>query len=239
MIRLLRKSKPFWQILGEHYVPAHVIRVPITFPPEQLPNGAMLSAMCVPDLLGTQGSFTFFTSDHARAAAFEGGTVLPITITGSGDAEAIHTEILGPPNPLTVAHEVMKIPMRITLERDSEKAVIQIDGNSYPLAKETYTDWVPLHFKSELGQKVSGIARFRVMEFSPHFNLYMTPINMDPENPAMPISEPGYFAQYLARLNGPYATLGLAEDTWALNEGVTDEKAFLDFAADIHEELAQ
>ena len=32
---------------------------------------------------------------------------------------------------------------------------------------------------------------------------------------------------YLAKLLGSYSTLGMAEDTWALNEGVIDEDAFL------------
>ena len=33
---------------------------------------------------------------------------------------------------------------------------------------------------------------------------------------------------YLAKLLGRFATLGMAEDTWALNEGVIDEQAFLE-----------
>jgi predicted AlkP superfamily phosphohydrolase/phosphomutase len=33
---------------------------------------------------------------------------------------------------------------------------------------------------------------------------------------------------YLSKLLGPFATLGLAEDTWALNEGIIDDQAFLD-----------
>jgi len=40
----------------------------------------------------------------------------------------------------------------------------------------------------------------------------------------------------LSRLQGRFATLGLAEDTWALNERVLDEQAFLDQAYGIHEE---
>ena len=43
----------------------------------------------------------------------------------------------------------------------------------------------------------------------------------------MPISHPSYYATYLAKKVGPFATLGLAEDTWALNEGVTDDGTFL------------
>ena len=52
----MRKSKPFWTILGEHSVWSTILRVPITFPPDRF-YGAELSAMCVPDLLGTQGTF--------------------------------------------------------------------------------------------------------------------------------------------------------------------------------------
>ena len=52
----------------------------------------------------------------------------------------------------------------------------------------------------------------------------------------MPISHPFVYAIYLAKMQGPYATLGLAEDTWALNERVVDEEAFLKQAWLIFEE---
>ena len=60
-VRLLRKSVPFWQILGKHGIFSGVIRVPLTFPPEKF-YGVQLSGMCVPDLRGTQGTFSYFTT---------------------------------------------------------------------------------------------------------------------------------------------------------------------------------
>ena len=69
-LRLLRKSKPFWTILGEHRIWSTVLRVPITFPPDRF-YGAELSAMCVPDLLGTQGTFLLFTT-RPRGGALQG-----------------------------------------------------------------------------------------------------------------------------------------------------------------------
>jgi predicted AlkP superfamily phosphohydrolase/phosphomutase len=75
-----------------------------------------------------------------------------------------------------------------------------------------------------------------ILEAGDHVSLYVTPINIDPDKPGMPISHPSYYATYLAKRIGPYATLGLAEDTWALNEGVTDEATFLKQTYDIDAE---
>jgi hypothetical protein len=80
------------------------------------------------------------------------------------------------------------------------------------------------------------MARFLATETEPEFSLYMTPLNLDPERPALPISHPPYYAAYLANLLGSYATVGMAEDTWALNEGAIDEDAFLRQAWDIFAE---
>ena len=73
-------------------------------------------------------------------------------------------------------------------------------------------------------------------EAAPHFKLYMTPVNVDPNKPALPISHPFTYAVYLSKTLGRYSTLGLAEDTWALNEGVIDDDTFLKLTYDIDRE---
>jgi hypothetical protein len=83
---------------------------------------------------------------------------------------------------------------------------------------------------------VTGLSRLLVIEMDEHFSLYMSPICIDPEKPAMPIAHPSYYATYLAKRIGPYSTLGLAEDTWALNEGVIDDGIFLQQTYDIDRE---
>jgi predicted AlkP superfamily phosphohydrolase/phosphomutase len=75
-----------------------------------------------------------------------------------------------------------------------------------------------------------------VTEMGEHFSLYVTPLSLDPEKPAMPVSHPSYYATYLAKLIGKFSTLGLAEDTWALNEEVIDDGAFLEMTYDIETE---
>ena len=69
-------------ILGEHRIWSTILRVPITFPPDQF-YGAELSAMCVPDLLGTQGTFLLFTTRPAGERFKEGGIRVPVTVNGN------------------------------------------------------------------------------------------------------------------------------------------------------------
>ncbi len=60
-VELKRKSKPFWEILGSNGINSTILRIPITFPAVPF-RGRLLSAMATPDLRGTQGSFTWFSS---------------------------------------------------------------------------------------------------------------------------------------------------------------------------------
>ncbi|NJO00038.1 MAG: phosphodiesterase, partial [Anaerolineales bacterium] len=75
-----------------------------------------------------------------------------------------------------------------------------------------------------------------LLSTEPEFNLYVTPIHIDPEHPAMAIGYPNVYPIYLAKRQGPYATLGLAEDTWGLSEDVLEDQHFLQQCSDIDHE---
>jgi predicted AlkP superfamily phosphohydrolase/phosphomutase len=220
-IRLLRKSKPFWKILGDHGVFSNVIRVPITFPPEKF-HGASLSAMCVPDLLGTQGTFSYYY-EEGDAAASEGGQCIRVEREG----REVSSHLVGPGNPIKKNGGELRLPFKIRPGKRGGDVEMSLDGARIKLKVGAYSDWTPVAFRAGLGVRVRGIARFLVKSLQP-FEMYVTPVNVDPDRPALPISHPYIYAVYLSKLLGRYATLGLAEDTWALNEGVIDEGQFLE-----------
>jgi predicted AlkP superfamily phosphohydrolase/phosphomutase len=230
-LRLLRKSKPFWTILGEHDIWSTVLRVPITFPPDRF-YGAQLSAMCVPDLLGSQGTFLLLTTRPAGEKFKEGGMRIPLETNGGGYAAKIE----GPENLFLEGSPPMEIPLTLDVDREARRVRVDIDGESVDLEEGKLSEWVNLTFKASFGMKVQGLCRLMVTEMDEHVSLYMTPISLDPEKPAMPVSHPAYYATYLAKRIGPYSTLGLAEDTWALNEEVTDDGTFLQQTYDIDKE---
>jgi predicted AlkP superfamily phosphohydrolase/phosphomutase len=230
-LRLLRKSKPFWMILGEHRIWSTILRVPITFPPDRF-HGAELSAMCVPDLLGTQGTFQLYTTRPSGGRIKEGGIRIPVALEG----DTITAAIDGPENVLVEGAPPMKCPLTVRIDRQARRARVEVGGETVTLVPGTLSAWVTLTFRPAPLVKVTGLCRMLLIEMDEHVSLYLTPISLDPENPAMPISHPPYYATYLAKRIGPYATLGLAEDTWALNEGVIDEAAFLRQTYDIDAE---
>jgi hypothetical protein len=131
----------------------------------------------------------------------------------------------------------MTLPFTLVPAGDGHSAELSIEGlEPITLKLGEYSDWVELAFDAGLRVKVRGIAKFYLVSAATEVNLYMTPIHIDPENPAMPIAHPEVYAIYLAKKQGKFATLGLAEDTWALNNRVIDEKVFFDQAMFIYEE---
>ncbi|HEX5269187.1 MAG TPA: alkaline phosphatase family protein, partial [Gemmataceae bacterium] len=228
-VRLLRKSRPFWNYLGDRGVFSSVLRVPITFPPEKL-RGVLLSAMCAPDLRGTQGMFSYYTTRPQREGERTGGEVHRVALHG----DTIRADLVGPENPLVAERRVLKAPFTVTLK--GESAVLKIDGTTHDLRRDEYTDWVRVRFRAAPGFSVWGACKFLLLEAGAHFGLYVTPINIDSESPVMPVSEPFVYSRYLTRRQGTFATLGLAEDTWAVNEHVLGDDHFLRQCLDADDE---
>lgn len=238
VLRSRRRGEPFWNLLGRKGVFSAVLRVPITFPPESA-GGVLLSAMCVPDLRGTQGTFTHFSTNGAAqedAASLpgpeEGGVNAPLRME-NGVARG---ELTGPPDPLAAGGPGLRIPFSVEPALDGSAALLRIGRERVPLEPGRHTGWVRVAFRARLGVRIRGLVRFCLIETGPRLRLYASPVQLDPEKPALPISRPASYSVYLARRHGPFATLGLAEDTWALNERVLDEAQFLDGTWRIHAE---
>ncbi|MHC5097411.1 MAG: alkaline phosphatase family protein [Planctomycetota bacterium] len=229
-IRLLRKGKPFWVTLGENGIFSSVLRVPITFPPEKF-YGVSLSGMCVPDLRGSQGMFSLFTTLSPDQMEVEGGQYHHVQRNGN----TIKAELVGPDDPFHADGKPLTVHLSVTVQDDST-ATMKVGSEKITLKKDQYTDWIKVDFKAGFGVKVRGICKFLLQSTDPDFQLYVTPINIDPEKPVMPVTHPLVFATYLAKQQGPFATLGLAEDSWALNEKALPDEGFVQQCLELDEE---
>ncbi len=221
-IQGLRRARPFWHWLADAGVFCSVIRVPVTFPPEKF-EGVLLSGMCVPDLKGSQGTFCLCTTRAGADREWQGGVVVPMRRNGA----CLHSHVPGPDHPLEEKPgSELQLPFRVRLQ-GSGGAEFEVDSQRFSLNVGEYSEWIPVKFRAGLGFNAHGICRFWLKSVTPEVEVYVTPVNIDPAQPDLPVSHPLTYSIYLAKLLGPYATLGLAEDTWALNEEVLDDAAFL------------
>ena len=78
-VEMRRKSEPFWKILDRYGVESTILRVPVTFPPDDF-NGRQLSAMSTPDLRGSQGTFSLFNSPEGVLEGPENAQPIPFRV---------------------------------------------------------------------------------------------------------------------------------------------------------------
>jgi len=231
-IKAMRKGTPFWHWLGKAGIFSSVIRVPVTFPPEKF-QGVLLSGMCVPDLKGSQGTFCLCTTRGSSDKFREGGVRVPVERKNG----VCRSYVPGPDSPLAEkAGSELRVEYEIRPDASTKQARLTVGAEKFTLKVGEYSEWIPIEFKAGLGFTAHGICRFYLKEVSPEVEVYVTPVNIDPGHPDLPISHPVTYSIYLAKLYGAFATLGLAEDTWALNEHVLDDDAFLAQAYGNHED---
>jgi len=224
-VKPIRTVKSFWHYTSEKKVPTVIIACPITFPPDKI-YGRMLSGMGVPDILGTQGTFTYYTSETIENEKDIGGKVFEIT-----RKPIMRLELIGPKK---TSKQNVVIPFVVELKKDN--IYINVQNNHFELKEKQWSDWVSVEFKLGLFKKMRGIFKFYLIEKSPEFKLYISPINFDPRDPFFQISFPASYSKELVEKIGLFYTQGMPMDTWALNEKRLTRKPFLDIVNTVREE---
>tara|TARA_B100000959_G_scaffold287420_1_gene372041 strand:- start:5955 stop:7901 length:1947 start_codon:yes stop_codon:yes gene_type:complete len=232
-MELLRRGTPFWEVLERHGIPTTIIRMPANFPP----SGSAyreLSGMGTPDVLGTPGYYSFYTTMPERITSNTEALIERVQVR-DGIVEA---ELLGPPNPLLIESEELKAPFTVYVDGEYLVAKIVVGQEEFILQQGEWSDWVPVQFEMiPYLQSINATARFFLKEVRPEFELYVSPINLDPIGPLMPISTPVGYAKELAEATGRFYTQGMPEDTNALNEGVFNNADFMTQVAMVHAEI--
>jgi len=228
--QLLRKGKPFWEYLAERDVPTTIFKVPANFPcPSKKVD--MVSGMGTPDLRGGYGSFTLFTTaPPANANRISGGMVIPLKFRG----EMAESSLPGPRNTLREGEPVISIPFRVWRDRCNSVVRLVIQEREFLLKEGEWTGWMQLSFPMlPPFSDVKGICKFYIKSVHPEFAMYVSPINIDPSEPALPVVSSEDYGRELVDSVGHFYTQGLPEDTKALSHDVFNEDEYLDLAYQI------
>ncbi len=248
-----RGGTSFWVHAGLDGLRSTVLTVPMTFPPEDIEHGRMLSGLPAPDVRGTIGTFSYWASDVSSfeegASEFGGWTKRLLFENG-----VAHSFVRGPENPILRQEETelrakqkdgklsekdsarleelagtkdITIPLNVTWSEGKGAADIEIQGTKMTLKPGEWSAWVPLSFSANWLVKIRTMMQFLVVRADNEIQIYGTPVNLDPRNPPTPLSKPDGFSKELAQDAGLFRTVGWAEPTWPLNEGRIDEATFM------------
>ncbi|MEZ4548028.1 MAG: alkaline phosphatase family protein [Thermodesulfobacteriota bacterium] len=121
-----------------------------------------------------------------------------------------------------------KVDFVVYIDPENPVAKIDIQGKEIILKEGEWSDWVKIDYEMvPYLQSTSGIVRFYLKEIRPGFKLYVTPVNIDPSSPALPISSPEDYSEDIAEEIGLYYTQGIPEDSKALSENILADGEFL------------
>jgi predicted AlkP superfamily phosphohydrolase/phosphomutase len=235
-MELLRFGTPFWEVLEQKGIPTTVIRMPANFPPSGTATQE-LSGMGTPDIIGSYGTFAYYTSDPGALIGkdLSGGRLYGVKVSGG----VVKGTLYGPKNPFLVKAQDSFTDFTVYVDPQEPAAKIVVGEEERVLKVGEWSDWVPVTLKFIPTQSVRVICRFYLKEVRPVFSLYVTPLNLDPTKPAMPISTPASFASELASATGPFYTQGMPDDTKALSDGVFSADEFLTQANMAQEEAVR
>lgn len=205
--KLLRRGEPFWNLLEEHGVPCTLIKIPASYPPVHA-KGTYLTGMGTPDLEGSYGTYSFYTD--REDIEVKSGRLVPVAVREG----RVKAAVVGP--------QGESLPFQVSVDIEQQAALLELGRRPVLLKSGEWSEWIPLEFPS-----AKGMVRVYLKSLLPHFELYLSPVNIDPEAPAVPISNPPGFAHELYDCCDRFYTQGMPEETKALGEGVLSDADFM------------
>lgn len=214
-----RRGAAFWSLAGQAGVRSSILAVPVTFPPEDVPNGELLAGWPAPDLRDTPGIYTYFSTDVPQkddGATVEGGVRHRLKFEDNVAQSTI-------PGPLGD-----RLPVSFFWNKEDKAATIDIDGTSIRLAQGEWSKLIPIDFHRRWFERTRGMIELCLVNAGTSFALYASPIHWKADHPPAPLSSPGGLSSDLYERIGPYRTLGWPEATTAFDVGLLDENTFMD-----------
>ncbi|MHC4906321.1 MAG: alkaline phosphatase family protein [Planctomycetota bacterium] len=225
---LRREGTPFWNYLDAAGIQSAFYDLPSNYPPSKSQHGhhCCLAGMGTPDLLGTYGTYQHYAEDGPVRTKEEPGGMRSMLFFENETAPA---KLIGPMDSFLKEPVPITIDFQVHRDLDAAAAVIELQKHTVLLKEGDWSPWIQLDFPLSMpgpDKHLSGICRFYLQEVAPNFRLYVTPVNVDPSNPATPITEPEDFSKELASRLGLFYTTGFQEDHKALSNKVFNEAEF-------------
>jgi len=200
-----RQVDGFWRYTSDAGLPTTVLRWPVTFPPEKV-NGRFLSGLGVPDLLGTEGQYIFYTTEPVPKDDPSPHNVVQVRWE-QAEAGTVRAVLKGP---MIGRGRAAEVPLIVRMRSPDISSLQFGSGPAVEIRRREWTPWIGITFKAGLS-RIHGMVKLILLEVEPQFRLLVSPINLDPANPAFDLSCPAEYARSLHDRIGAFHTLGMPE----------------------------
>ncbi|MBT3217536.1 MAG: hypothetical protein HN348_00460 [Proteobacteria bacterium] len=233
-----RGGKPFWDYLYEAGVDVEVYRIPGNYP-TPASEAKVLGGMGTIDMRGGYGTYTWYTDQPLLDTSEIKGDVELVSVQDNdldGIPETVISTIKGPPDifhlpPGQEPHDDDYLNSRVTITLDPEQdvALVRVGNGQAIIAEGEWSPWITISFEGLPAHMMdmTGAVRFYAKELRPGFQVYASPVQIWPEDPAQVISSPEDFAQEIYDRVGGFYTQGLPEETNALKDRLFDDGDYL------------
>ncbi|MBU4404898.1 MAG: alkaline phosphatase family protein [Candidatus Aminicenantes bacterium] len=231
---LKREGRAFWDYMEDRGIPATIVKLPTNYPPSASKQRT-LAGMGTPDIRGTYGIYSLYTSDENESQSDL--SAANIYYAYIDENNVMEGQIEGPVNDLIKEGENVVVPFKVYVDNRHKTARIDIQGQEILIAEKEYSDWVEIEFSliNHLAG-ITGMVRFYLMEMGDRFRLYISPTHLSPRAPAVPISTPSGYSRELTDHVGLFHTIGLPADTKALNNGTFSMENFITQSLSVFDE---
>ena len=162
--RNLRQGRAFWELLDDAGMTSVVVEAPMSFPAEITRRGRVLAGLGVPDIGGTVGLYSLWTTDEDRSADTEMGAKiarLPV-----GDDGTMRGWIHGARNELISDQEYAARERRVTELRSAVRIAATVEGRArarddLAAAEASLRAGIPVTFTPD---RVAGTVRIEVQD---------------------------------------------------------------------------
>jgi len=199
--------------------------MPTDFPPVHCDDGFAVAGMGAPDLRGTNGEFTFFTDEASQNSRMvPGGRIVHVDLQD----HSATLQIPGPDNSLRKDKAPTYVTAIVHVDPQSPAARFDIGDTQVILKEGEWSDWIQASFTLIRGlESAPGMFRIYAKKLHPNLQVYVSPVNIDPSDPVLPVTSPDSYSKTLAKEVGLFYTQGMAQDTAAWRQGVFDRDDYI------------
>ena len=204
--------------------PASVMWWPAMFPARLGSPVNSLPGLGTPDIHGKLGVGVFFTSE---AGFVDQGLKTPVERLAKTGTGRFDGTLKGPIRKSRWNVQETGLPMQVEL-LDDRAARVRLGDHSLELTVGEWSPILELTFKVGFLVKIRALTRLVITQLRPELRLYTLPLQLHPLQSIWPYGTPGSFVKRAWEAGGPFLTIGWPQDTTGLEEGLIDDRQFLD-----------